>query len=88
MKGNLICKGVWLSCVYLLLDKICICPDSPEEGEVRSPKRPRLPKGSPPPENEWAPCVRLLVTESDCLERGSLYVATINGVNIGRLVEI
>lgn len=52
-----------------------------EEGEVWQPE---LPSGSPPPEDEWAPCVRLLVKESQCVAVGTLFVVTQEGANIGR----
>ena len=56
-----------------------------EEGEVWQPE---LPSGSPPPEDEWAPCVRLLVKESQCVAVGTLFVVTQEGANIGRYVNV
>lgn len=58
--------------------------DSPEEGEIRVPKRRKIPRRSPPPEDEWAPCIRMLVSESSSLTKGTLYVVTQDGANIGR----
>ena len=55
--------------------------DSPEEGEIRVPK---LPRGSPPPEDEWAPCLRMVVSSSECVERGSVFVVTQEGAELGR----
>ena len=54
-----------------------------EEGEIRLPK---LPPGSPPPEEEWAPAIRMVVTSSEVLEVGTLFVVTQDGVTIGRYV--
>lgn len=58
--------------------------DSPEEGEIRPRKRPRLPHGSPPPEDEWDPCIRMVVTSSECLPAGTLFVVTQDGASVGR----
>ena len=52
-----------------------------EEGELNFP---RYPEGSPPPEEEWAPCLRLVVSSSECVPRGSVYVITQEGAQIGR----
>ena len=54
---------------------------SPEEGELRYPK---YPEGSPPPEEEWAPCLRLVASSSECVPRGSVYVVTQEGAKLGR----
>ena len=58
--------------------------DSPEEGEIQVPKRRKIPQRSPPPEDEWAPCIRMLVSESSSLTKGTLYVVMQDGANIGR----
>ena len=59
--------------------------DSPEEGEIRGPKKPKIPRGSPPPEDEWAPCIRMFVSESNSLTKGTLFVVTAqDGANLGR----
>ena len=63
---------------------IIIFTDSPEEGEIRPPKRRKIPRRSPPPEDEWAPCIRMLVSESSSLAKGTLFVVTQDGANIGR----
>lgn len=58
-------------------------PDSPEEGEVRLP---HLPRGSPPPEEDWAPCIRAIVNNSEKLAKGTLFIITQAGAAIGRSV--
>lgn len=58
--------------------------DSPEEGEIRGPKKPKIPRGSPPPEEEWAPCIRMLVSESNSLTKGTLFLVTQDGASVGR----
>ena len=63
-------------------------PDSPEEGEIRPPKRPKLPHGPPPPEEEWAPALRMVVTSSDVLPEQTLFVVTQEGASIGRCVRV
>lgn len=55
--------------------------DPLEEGEIRLP---HLPRGSPPPEEEWAPCIRAVVSESEKVPRGTLFVVTQDGARIGR----
>ena len=62
-------------CVYVLVS------DSPEEGEIRVP---HYPHKSPPPEEEWDPCIRVLVSESETLPKGTLFVVTQDGASIGR----
>ncbi|KAK3097623.1 hypothetical protein FSP39_011486 [Pinctada imbricata] len=32
----------------------------------------------------WPPCIRVIVTDSDCLDPGSLYIVTCDGAQIGR----
>ena len=58
--------------------------DSPEEGEIRLSKRRKIPRGAPPPEDEWAPCIRMVVIESETLLKGALYLVTQDGTTIGR----
>ena len=60
--------------------------DALEEGELPS-KRPRLPKGRPPPEEDWAPCIRLVVLESEKMAIGTLHIVTQKGAKIGREVS-
>lgn len=55
--------------------------DSPEEGELRLP---HIPRGSPPPEEDWAPCIRAIVSESEKLKKGTLFIITQDGANFGR----
>ena len=62
--------------------------DSPEEGEIRGPKKPKIPRGSPPPEEEWAPCIRMLVSESKSLSKGTLFLVTQDGASVGRYVQV
>lgn len=57
--------------------------DALEEGELPS-KRPRLPKGRPPPEEDWAPCIRLVVLESEKMAVGTVHIVTQKGAKIGR----
>ena len=45
---------------------------------------PHVPRGSPPPEEEWAPCIRAVVSESDKLSKGTIFVITQDGAIIGR----
>ena len=58
--------------------------DSPEDGEIRLP---HIPRHSPPPEEEWAPCIRALVSESETLSKGTLFIITQDGASIGRQVK-
>ncbi len=58
--------------------------DSPEEGEIRPVKRRRLPSYSPPPEDEWAPAIRMVVTSSKVLSTGTMFLVTQEGASIGR----
>ncbi len=58
--------------------------ESLEEGEICSPKRPRLPIGPAPPEERWVACVRLAVVDSDCLSQGRVFIVTAQGADIGR----
>ncbi len=59
------------------------CIDSPEEGEIRIP---RYPHSSPPPEEEWRPCIRAYVSDSKTLPVGAVYVITQAGAIFGRYV--
>ena len=70
--------------VHILYTCVHVLVDSPEEGEIRGPKKPKIPRGSPPPEEEWAPCIRMLVSESDSLTKGELHVVTQDGASVGR----
>lgn len=67
---------LWTSVTLLLLDPL-------EEGEIRLP---HLPSGSPPPEEDWAPCIRAIVSDSEKLQKGTLFIITQDGANIGRLL--
>ena len=45
---------------------------------------PSYPETSPPPEEEWAPCLRMVVSSSDCVPRGTVFVVTQEGAQLGR----
>lgn len=66
---------------YECLPLFVVAADSPEEGEIRLP---HIPRGSPPPEDEWEPCIRAVVSESEKLPRGTLFIITQDGAFIGR----
>ncbi|CAI8034446.1 Angiogenic factor with G patch and FHA domains 1 [Geodia barretti] len=39
---------------------------------------------SPPPEEEWAPCLRMVAGSSECVPRGTVFVVTQEGAQLGR----
>ena len=69
----------------------CIEAESPEEGELAPPKQFKGLPNSPPPVNQWPPCVRMvarldaanLATHEDDA-RKNVNVITAEGVEVGR----
>jgi len=72
----------WCSRTYCVCLYLCVAVDeSEEEGEIRSP---RYPRSSPPPEEEFCPCIRAYVSDSKTLSVGTVFVITREGAVIGR----